>query len=233
MNIEFIEGCKNLSNIVPPPRPAKCFIPQMYKEAKPINLNKVSASEILQNPPKSVKMCYPFLDAYTAGYIQETWCDIHFEIKNGEIYYAYPSEIDIVSSRESAFSQNNYGGTGFHPVEFLWRRYWIPKVPRGYSVLITHPLSRFDLPFYTLSGVVDSDNFYHSPTGQIPFYLKDDFSGVIPCGTPMYQIIPIKRDTWKSKTVEFSEEVKNRSQLLKQSFFSNYKNKFRQNKKYF
>jgi hypothetical protein len=60
---------------------------------------------------------------------------------------------------------------------------------------MTHPLNRFDLPFTTTSGIVDSDKFF--APGNVPFFIKEGFSGIIPEGTPFLQLIPIKRATWK------------------------------------
>jgi hypothetical protein len=48
-----------------------------------------------------------------------------------------------------------------------------------------------------MSAIVDSDTF--TPPGNYPFYLREDFEGIIPAGTPMFQIIPIKRDDWTSE----------------------------------
>jgi hypothetical protein len=68
------------------------------------------------------------------------------------------------------------------------------KAPRGYSILITHPLNRFDLPFTTTSGIIDSDGWV--PPGNIPFFLQKGFNGVIPKGTPFAHVFPYKRDSW-------------------------------------
>jgi hypothetical protein len=57
-----------------------------------------------------------------------------------------------------------------------------------------HPLNRYDLPFTISSAIVDSDDF--NAPGNIPFFLKDGFEGIIPAGTPFAQIIPIKRSSW-------------------------------------
>jgi hypothetical protein len=62
-------------------------------------------------------------------------------------------------------------------------------------VLLTHPLNREDLPFHVTSGIIDSDVFFNA--GNIPFFIKEDFEGVIPKGTPIAQLIPIKRYDWK------------------------------------
>jgi hypothetical protein len=43
---------------------------------------------------------------------------------------------------------------------------------------------------------MDSDKY--STSGNIPFFIKEDFVGVIPAGTPFAQIIPIKRSDWSS-----------------------------------
>jgi hypothetical protein len=68
-------------------------------------------------------------------------------------------------------------------------------------MLITHPLNRHDLPFTTLSAVVDG-GLVLDPNGNIPFYIKKDFEGVIPKGTPIIQIIPFFQENWSSKKIK-------------------------------
>ena len=50
---------------------------------------------------------------------------------------------------------------------------------------------------------MDSDNF--SLGGQIPFFLQKDFTGIIPAGTPIAQLIPIKRDNWQSEVLPHNQ----------------------------
>ena len=92
-----------------------------------------------------------------------------------------------------------------HPIHYGWRMNWFYETPPGYSVLITHPMNRFDLPFYTMSGIVESD-IWGLPVFTA-FFLKRNFIGVIPKGTPIFQIIPIKRDSWESEFVETVEAL--------------------------
>jgi hypothetical protein len=47
-----------------------------------------------------------------------------------------------------------------------------------------------------MSAVVDCDKDLLS-SGRIPFYVKEGFEGLVPRGTPLYQIIPIKREKWE------------------------------------
>ena len=84
-----------------------------------------------------------------------------------------------------------------HPVHYGWRMNWYYETPPGYSVLITHPMNRFDLPFYTMSGIVESD-IWGLPVFTA-FFLKKNFIGKIEKGTPIFQMIPFKRDNWKSE----------------------------------
>jgi len=88
----------------------------------------------------------------------------------------------------------------FHyPSIFKWHQDLVLKTPKNYSLLFTHPMNRLDLPFTTISGVVDTDDYY-LPT-HFPFWIKQGFTGIIEAGTPVCQIIPIPREKW-SQTKE-------------------------------
>jgi hypothetical protein len=66
-------------------------------------------------------------------------------------------------------------------------------------------MNRYDLPFYVQSGIVESD-IWGLPV-FIAFFLKRNFQGVIPKGTPIMQIIPFKRDSWELEVVDTEEEL--------------------------
>ena len=87
---------------------------------------------------------------------------------------------------------------GHHPTEFTWQTGIANTIPLGYSVLITHPLNRNDLPFRTLSGIVDG-GLIMNPAGEIPFFVKEGFDGIIPQGTPIMQLIPYRQENWTHK----------------------------------
>ena len=94
-----------------------------------------------------------------------------------------------------------------HPIHYGWRMNWYYETPPGYSVLITHPMNRFDLPFYTMSGIVESD-IWGLPVFTA-FFLQKDFIGVIPKGTPIFQIIPFKRDDWEREVSDDDDDLDN------------------------
>lgn len=235
MKIEFIPSSEEAELLIPAPKPASNFIPEWYKNKK--KYDGMSRFEAASIKSPGIKNCMPFLDALTTGYIQETWCDIFIkydeETQTSKYMYASGSPAPLSVRKDAAIEIDR---DLFLPPEFVWQVNWTPKTQDGWGILITHPLNNISLPFQTLSGIIDSDVFYHSLNGNLPFYVKKPKTGediFIPCGTPMYQIIPFKRESWKSKTLKYniSEAAKNSHDVTKR-FFDSYKNYFRKNKKY-
>jgi hypothetical protein len=239
MKIEFIPSSADVEIFVPEPRPAANYIPEWYRKTK----NNFSEKEYIEkarmkrylnnevNPENipSIKACTPFRDSMVNGYIQETWCDIyiHVEKSTEQIFYSYSTDPEIISMRNFISIESDV----HYPIEFIWKIPWLPKLPNGYSALFTHPLNHFELPFMSTSGIIDSDDYYHVSFGEFPFYIKKEFSGIIPAGTPMYQIIPIKRDSWNSKKEKFDiKDRKKRSYEINKKFYNNYKRFFHKKK---
>ena len=227
-NIEFIPCSKEAALLVSPPKPAKLYIPNWYKKIEPMKTPEFAKNGDVIN--KTLKNCMPFLDALTHGYIQETWTDIYIEVNDKGIEYYYATKPEIMAHREkSYFSASDV----YYPVEFVWKEPWIPKMPKGYSVLYTQPFNNFNLPFRSLDAVIDADHYHHAHGGQYPFYIHKGFSGLIPAGTPMYQIIPIKRESWEShiSTYDEKQNMINNS-ILKKHMFNSYKKLFWQRKSF-
>lgn len=217
--------------LVPTPRPAAECLPTWFKTIKPYHL------ETPKPHKTTVKRCIPFVDALSFGYIQELWCDVYIETvyENSELVvnYRWAGDIQPVSSRfEIQNTKNEFSKfDGYSSVELQWETQWEPLLPAGYSAFFTAPINREDLPFKTFSGIIDSDKYpVHGP---IPFLLKEGFSGMIQAGTPIYQIVPFKRDSWQSSMLNFGDvDTKNIYNKTKQTFGDGYKHKFWQKKKY-
>jgi len=78
-----------------------------------------------------------------------------------------------------------------------------------------------------LPGIVDTDK-YNSPV-NFPFILNDiKFTGLIPAGTPIAQVIPFKRDSWKMSFGSEKEIIESTKidKTLKRKFFDVYRNIF-------
>ena len=108
---------------------------------------------------------------------------------------------------------------------------WTIKTPPGWSCLIAHPFGYSNIPIKTIPGIVDTDVL--ETEINTPFFIKKDFEGIIEKGTPMFQIIPIKRDNWES---EFTLERLNQQffnvEKLKTKIVSSYSRHIRVPKSY-
>lgn len=198
------------------PLPAKKYVPEWYKKSDRTIGDKLQVNNITASGLKTVKMCAPFLDSLTNGYVIELIQDVHVTkdaFGNQSLVWKI-GEVEMAEYRDIE-------GLGGMPISseyaqqaFAWKCHWVWRTPKGYSALVTHPLNRMDLPFTTFSGIVDSETAVSK--GNLPFLIKKDFEGVIPAGTPIAQILPYKRESW--------EAVNNPALVtdgLKQSFLTN------------
>lgn len=236
-SVKFIPKDKDTELCIPSPKPAKSYIPKWYKDL-PTELSTIDNLGM----DGSAKKCIPFLDSFTSGYIQELPCDVSIE-NHGidketgieKLSYNWAGPYKPMSTRmEDTKSQNALPHfPGFYNAEFHWNSFWEPQTPKGYSTLYFHPANRFDLPFLTLNAIIDTDRW--SITGPVPFLLKSGFSGIIPAGTPMYQMIFIKRDEWHSSKEQFNEKFEkyNRFQIKKFLKGEGYKKLYWSKKEYF
>jgi hypothetical protein len=235
--ISFIPSSYEVELLIPPPKPAKIYLPDWYKSIKPINKKNPKIEGHLNRPEINLKMCVPFLDSLTSGYIQEIHTDIVInveQINENEISVKtfYSDGPEAISWRPKPTLTKITDE--YFPIEFTWFANWIPVAPKGYSILFTNPLNRLDLPFTSFSGIIDSDVFYHHPAGAYPFLLKKEFNNIlIPAGTPIYQIIPIKRENWSSNIKKFDKDlsIKNKN-LIRKHFYDGYKKYFWKKKSY-
>ena len=208
-----------------PIKPAKNYIPDWYKSIKAPNYEKIKFDDhgVVD---KNLKSCIPFLDSFMSGYIIELDRDLYVTSdSDGNRILKWNNQIpdSIPVSFRSDGDNKMPIPAGHSSSHFIWKIEYVMRVPKGYSLLISHPFNRFDLPFTTLTGVVDAD--YILGQGNLPFFIKQDFEGVIPAGTPICQILPFKRDSWKSKFAESLKEVneKNIKQTARK-FYNYYKN---------
>jgi hypothetical protein len=166
---------------IPHPTPAYKNIPEWYRTSKSF----VDGVETL-------KKCVPFLDSMTAGYTLTLASDIMFSkglVQDISIHGVVQSHADTQIGDLKIPEE-------YHKTVYKWINSFILKTPKGYSTLFIHPVNRIDLPFYSFSGMVDTDKF--PVEVNFPFLIKKDFVGIIPAGTPIAQAIPVKREDWTS-----------------------------------
>lgn len=86
---------------------------------------------------------------------------------------------------------------------------WIIKTPKGYSTFFKNPCNKFDSPLTIFEGFVDTD-YYENATINFPCFWNATEEGVfsIQQGTPICQMLFIKRDTELSVVTETLDKPK-------------------------
>lgn len=208
------------------PVPSGKVLPDWYK--------KISAyvPHPTELPGETIKACMPVLDAYQAGYMMLTSAPVRFVVNEDQIDSAWRSDDMPMISNHSA---DQITGSNWKGPVLKWLNPWVIKTAPGYSCLITHPVNRPELPFFTLTAVVDTDlypnqiNFPFLWTGERPY---DD---ILPAGTPMAQVIPFRREdiTMTVRPMDSAEQAERSDALRKMSLRNhNYRDSWRRLKRW-
>jgi hypothetical protein len=180
-------------------KPSRLLIPEWYKKIPKWKDNEVWTKE--KGIGSTVKHCMPFMEALSVGYMITLPYDIYVKKTNDAPNLVWRDQVEYPPGFRDEPASQYLVPAGHLPIEFTWTSCVAFSFPVGYSALFTHPLNRHDLPFTTLSGVIDGGFVSHGQ-GNIPFFLKQNFEGFIEQGTPIIQIIPFKQDSWKSQKID-------------------------------
>jgi hypothetical protein len=214
-NIKFLydnEFGPYYSDIINSPKSAKTYIPEWYKNIP----NTIGESKKRGLSPENkfatnstIKGCAPFLDGLSLGYIYELPIDVEFRKEGDNVIANWRSNEPFITTH--SIEQHDGMPPANKHMNFVlkWNFPFSIETPEGYSCFFTHPINRHDLPFRTFSGVVETDMYKGNV--QFPFQLIHDFEYnlIIEKGTPICQIIPFKRDEWKSEKSTISVKEKN------------------------
>src|SRR5450759_5141029 len=72
--------------------------------------------------------------------------------------------------------------------------FWTIELEPGWSLFATHPVNRDELPFRSISGLVDADRFHDGGINFPAVWTESDFAGVLPKGTPVVQCFAVPRE---------------------------------------
>ncbi|MBX9843253.1 MAG: hypothetical protein K2Z80_15735 [Xanthobacteraceae bacterium] len=197
---------RELETVLPRPIPAILGLPDWFKAMPQKAFNPTMGAEA-----QTVKKCPPFIDAMTYGFLMPLPVDL--EVRDGEFTWSFDAPKGFVS-------EYSHSPIGFHDASQVegspffdddrfiikFNNFWTIEAPPGYSVLITHPVNRADLPFTTLTGLVDCDTFHDTPVNFPARWHDTAFNGVLPKGTPVAQCLPVKRESWTGQFEAFSAD---------------------------
>lgn len=236
-NIGFEPTSEESELLFDMPTPASLHMPAWYKNM-PLHLD---GEEITGLAPDSVgssnltlRGCMPFLDAISSGYMFTLPFDIEIRKDHrGLVGIRWATNVDLIGQHSQDQAPGLPIPVGGSPHILKWKPGWRVVTPKGYSCLFTHPLNHIDLPFVTLSGVVDTDTYKLGT--EIPFRLLDtgEEVAILERGTPICQVIPFKRDDWASSQVKFDAELQKREAFeLKSRIIRSYQRFFWQRKSF-
>lgn len=192
----------------------------------------------------TIKRCIPVLDSMTIGYLVKTDSEIYIEPqKSSPIDFSErsnpvaPNPVRATFPRErEKITIHDYGQAYTHPVtqkskQVLQKIFtpWHVMTPDGYSVIMVNHLNNPSPYWEAVSGVMDSDAFY--PRINMMVAMNDpEFKGIIPAGATLCQIIPFKRESWKSVVIDnqpqYSKEIRNLNHRLASVFHASYRKLF-------
>jgi hypothetical protein len=182
-----------LVDILPRPTLAKLSPPTWIKDM-PSEVHSTTLGE----PIRTLKHCPPILDAMALGILFPLSTDVHVTDSGFHWDWDPPQTPETLLTRSplSLHLVEQAQGTPFdtaprHVIKF--NNFWTVELPRDTSMAFFHPINRPELPFQTLSGVVDcdlfSDGYVHFPA----LWTDHNFRGTLPAGTPIAQGIIINR----------------------------------------
>jgi hypothetical protein len=232
--VEFIALDKYAFEVCPKPFPASQAIPKWWKDASPYiksednpDGKKIIVSNYESNA--SFKKCTPMLDMLSSGYIIPLWADVQVTIKEqgSELSWRVHKRVFDVHDGQDVEIPDGYQKT-----QFKFLNQWVPRLPKGYSALIMPCPGYPNNAFRPMSGIIDYDKTTHPL--YPPVYLKNDFEGIVEKGTPMFQVIPFKRNNWSSKFsfLEDGQELINFDRDVKSTIVNNYVKNFWEKKTY-
>jgi len=101
---------------------------------------------------------------------------------------------------------------------------WQVRLPKGYSLLFKNPANHFEHDLELFEGLVDVDEY---PLNiNMPFCWRSEKKGdfILEAGTPLCQIIPIKRENWTEEFgVHDKQDFVSRQNLLHSRLYDRYK----------
>lgn len=229
-----------LEGRLPKPFPAKRGLPEWLK-----TMSMTAEAPDFGKSLPTLKQCPPFLDAMAFGFIVPLAADLSvedgvFEWDWGEapLDGTVPAS-DLGPYPEAPIScQHNAQMTGtplfdedYSAIKF--HCFWTIELPPGYSLFATHPVNRHDLPFRSLTGLIDCDHFSHAFVHFPALWVDHDFRGVLPKGTPVAQCLAVEREGYELAFEQLSGEAGERFVAYRTAARADphiYKNRYRQKK---
>jgi hypothetical protein len=187
------------------PVPARASLPDWLRAMPAKAVSETHGGEV-----RTVKQCPPFVDAMSYGFTIPLPCDVL--VSGGRLSWDWslpPLSIDAhPRSPVSFFVPAQVAGTPLdrNTAIVKFNCFWTIALEEGWSLFATHPINREDLPFRTLTGLVDSDRFTDIGILFPAIWTNPGFEGTLPRGTPIAQCFPVPREPLELRCEPLDDE---------------------------
>jgi hypothetical protein len=176
--------------------------PVLARTVLPDWLRKMPAtahSDLHRREIRTVKQCPPFVDAMAYGVMIPLPCDV--AVDRGAFAWDWNIPEPATEGHPRAplsfhvaaqLAKTPLGDAGQAAIKF--NSFWTIALAPGWSLFATHPVNRTDLPFRTVTGLVDADRFFDGGINFPAIWTDPDFVGVLLKGTPVAQCFAVPRE---------------------------------------
>jgi antitoxin (DNA-binding transcriptional repressor) of toxin-antitoxin stability system len=234
--IVFVARDSYYNEVLLKPEPSSHFLPEWWKKMDQYEVigenNNKKLITRFGNTNASPRKCVPMFDAFNSGYIIPLWSDVQVNSTSDNVLINWRVKEPVFTTHGD---MAKLIGTppGYKKQVFKYGSGYHIYLPKGYSMLVLPPLGYRGLPFQAIPAVIDADK---STLGlEFPVWVKEGMDEeIVEKGTPIVQIIPFKRESWRS---EFNFYESGISKAIEDRSFgstleNHYMRKVRQHKSY-
>jgi hypothetical protein len=209
------------------PQPSKNFIPKWFKDT-PIDSPEDNKyiSKVKPNL-RTVKKCPSFMEIFHQGYTIVSPCDIWLKYKDGQWEWKC-SHPDITMNYFAYNAMAKYlPKHSKDKVIFKLANPWYVMTPKGYSSYIVPMPYTYNYDWYVQYGIIHTDTIYNM---NVPIvYTSEKEEVLIKQGTPLFQLVPFKRETSKLQIIKYTHKID--KEIKKQTFYTegSFKSKYLKN----
>jgi len=237
MSIIFNNTYPKIIDVFPEPEPTINFVPEWYRNQPGYynnDRNTYNGTQLL-----TVKKCSAFFDSMSLGYMLLCPIDISIDTTVEPPIFDIPSQYKMLYipmiGHHSAEQISHYPINKETETNFLLRinMVWVISTEKGTSCLFIDPQHKDKSPLKAISAVIDTDEFYSD--GLFSFTVEKGFKGIIKKGTPLVQVIPFKRDSWKhqiNNNFDPVKDLRHQKYKIRSVFNGGYKKYFWKKKEY-
>lgn len=178
----------------------------------------------------TVKKCQAVFDSMTMGYYLKCPMDLYIDSTQENLTFSLsaPELNGHVLSTHSREQLSEYPTQDHYHKDILRiHPMWIVETEKGFSSMFLNPMHADSSPITAVPGVIDTDKY--PSDGYLSFNVKKGFKGIIKQGTPIIQVIPFRRDEWKSIIIDDQNSdsyISNITTSVRSVFENGYRIKF-------